>query len=400
MTLTESTHSTDTDWLTGLRVLDADTHFTEPPNLWTSRAPQRLRDRVPHIVVVDGSPHWVVDGVDQGFASGYGTVKADGSKASSSEFFALTVDDVSPAAHDPAARLAMLDEIDIYAQIIYPNMAGFGGEAFASVTDPELKRVCAEIYNDAMAEMQDGSGGRLLPMSLVPWWDIDASVAEVKRTALMGSRGVVMCTDPHVRGIPDLAHPDWNPFWEACIEAQMPVNFHIGASSGGVSSFLSNPWPSLSTAAAMTVTSPILFLNNSKIILNMTMGGVLERYPDLRIVSVESGTGWVPFVMEAIDHQHNEEVASGNRILKKDPSEYIRNQVHTCFFFEKIRPELFQTMNENNVMFETDFPHPVCLYPDYQDLVTRNLTDIPLPVRRKLMQDNAANLYRIDLPTE
>jgi predicted TIM-barrel fold metal-dependent hydrolase len=266
-----------------LQIIHSDTHFTEPGDLWTSRAPSAVRDRVPRIVDVDGLPHWVFDGVNQGFASGYGTIKVDGTKVFMTEFFEMSIDDVSPAAYDPKARLALLNDIGIYAQIIYPNMAGFGGEAFASVTDAGLKQLCVEIYNDAMIEMQTDSGGRLLPMTLVPWWDIDASVAEVKRSARLGSRGIVVCTDPHVCGLSDLGEAAWNPFWDSCIDAGMPVNFHIGASNGGIRSFRGNSWPSLSVAAGNIVRGPTLFLNNAKIVLNMTMSGVLERYPELRI---------------------------------------------------------------------------------------------------------------------
>ena len=74
----------------------------------------------------------------------------------------------------------MLDQLGIYAQVIYPNLAGFGNQNFL-VPDPELRLACVTIYNDAMAEMQDVSGQRLFPMALVPWWDIDASVAETER---------------------------------------------------------------------------------------------------------------------------------------------------------------------------------------------------------------------------
>jgi predicted TIM-barrel fold metal-dependent hydrolase len=384
-------------WLDEIKIIDVDTHYTEPRDLWTSRATGDLKSRVPRVEEIDGVPTWVIDGVSMGFASGYGTVRPDGSKVDLDGFFSLSIDEIITAGWNPDDRLKLMDEIGVYAHVLYPNMAGFGGEAFAGISDASLKIACVRIYNDAMAEMQEGSNGRLLPMSIVPWWDVAATVEETRRVADMGSRGIVMCTDPHLRGTPDLAHDAWNPFWEACIENELPVNFHIGASSSGIASFWTNPWESMGRAANMTVTSPVLFLNNCKIILNMTMGGVLERHPDLNIVSVESGTGWVPFLMEAIDHQHNEEVAAGKPILRKAPSEYIREQVYTCFFFERIRPELFDSMNVGNVMFETDFPHPVCLYPEHKKAIYENLADLPMDTRRKLLRDNAARLYKIDV---
>ena len=73
----------------------------------------------------------------------------------------------------------MLDELGIYAQILYPNIAGFGAQKFGQVEDPELRRLCATLYNDAMVEIQEESNGRLLPMGLMPWWDVEGSIAEV-----------------------------------------------------------------------------------------------------------------------------------------------------------------------------------------------------------------------------
>ena len=89
--------------------------------------------------------------------------------------------------------------------------------------------LCATIFNDAMAEFQETSGRRMFPMALLPWWDIDAAVAEVARAHALGLRGVNTNADPQNDGCPDLADRHWDPLWEACADLAMPVNFHIGA---------------------------------------------------------------------------------------------------------------------------------------------------------------------------
>ncbi len=111
-------------------------------------------------------------------------VAKDGSKSRGSEFLQWAIDDSHPAAYDMDARVEVMDEVGIYAQILYPNVAGFGSQKFVDVKDPEVKRLAATVYNDAMAEIQDHSSGRLYPMALMPWWDIDASVAEARRARL------------------------------------------------------------------------------------------------------------------------------------------------------------------------------------------------------------------------
>jgi predicted TIM-barrel fold metal-dependent hydrolase len=199
-------------------------------------------------------------------------------------------------------RLRVLDEFGIHAEIIYPNVAGFSNQAFMKVEDRDLRRVCATIYNDAMAEIQSDTGERILPMALMPWWNIEDSVAEVERAAEMGLRGIVMCSDPDSIGLPDLADDAWLPFWEICSDKQMPVNFHIGASETSFNMFGRASWPSMGMRRRLALGSASLFMESSRVIANMLYSGILERYPELKVVSVESGIGWIPFMLEALDY--------------------------------------------------------------------------------------------------
>src|SRR5207249_7413831 len=135
-------------------------------------------------------------GGDSGIAgsSAASVVGPDGEKQLGVKFLKLTVDEVHAASYEPRARVKMMDTLGVYAQIMYPNVAGFGAQNFLKAGDDTLRLLCVEIYNDAVAEMQEISGGRLLPMILVPWWDIDAAVAEIRRCAAMGMKGVVTCS--------------------------------------------------------------------------------------------------------------------------------------------------------------------------------------------------------------
>ena len=167
--------------LEGIHVIDADTHLTEPHDLWTSRAPREWVDRVPQVREVEGRPMWTIDGQVFGKAVGAAVVLPDGGKTFGTDFMDFRIDDVHAGASSVAPRVALMDELGIHAQIVYPNVVGFGGQRFAEIVDPTLKVLCATIFNDAMAELQEQSGGRMFPMALLPWWDIDAAVAEVAR---------------------------------------------------------------------------------------------------------------------------------------------------------------------------------------------------------------------------
>ncbi len=382
-----------------LRVVDADTHLTEPHDLWTQRAPRRYADRVPRVVEIEGQPMWVVDDVPMQRASASSVVHKDGSRSLGVDFIGWTFDDAHPAAYDVPSRLQVMDEVGIYAQIVYPNAAGFGGQRFGAIDDPVLKNLCATLYNDAMVDLQEQGRGRLFPMALMPWWDIEASVAEAQRAAALGLRGVNMTSDPQQGGAPDLADRAWDPLWEVCADLGLPVNFHIGASATSLAWFGTSPWPSQGDEQKLAIGSAMMYLTNARVIANLIYSGLLERHPTLRFVSVESGIGWIPFVLEALTHQRGELPASALDYMTLSPAEYFRRQIYACFWFEQ--QDVTHTLDligSDNILFETDFPHPTCLYPDSLAAAEGGLARLDPAVRRKVLQDNAAQLYRIPLP--
>ena len=380
-----------------VHVIDTDTHLTEPHDLWTSRAPAGYAERVPHIVEVDGQESWAIDDQILGRAMASSVIDRDGNRCRGSAFIGWTFDDTHPAAYDIPTRLSVMDEVGIYAQVVYPNVAGFGGQKFADVADDELKLMCVRIYNDAMAEMQDASGGRLYPMALLPWWDIDACVAEASRAATMGLRGVNMTSDPQAScSLPDLGDRVWGPLWDVCEDLAMPVHFHIGASPTTMSWYGSSPWPSHGDDQKLAIGSAMMYITNARVLANIIYSGMLERHPRLNVVSVESGIGWIPFVLEALDHQADETAAGTMDHLSLRPSEYFRRQIYACYWFEKIDvAHTFELLGPERILFETDFPHPTCLYPDSLGYAAKGLAGVSPEVQRMVLQDNAAALYRI-----
>jgi predicted TIM-barrel fold metal-dependent hydrolase len=382
-----------------LHVIDVDAHLTEPADLWTRRAPARFAERVPRVVDVDGVPMWSFDGVPLGRVNLSSVIRPTGEKIPGPAFFTFERDEIHPASSDMRARLDVLDQQGIWAQVLYPNVAGFGAQRFAEVADPELRRLCVTLYNDAMVEIQEESGGRLLPMALMPWWDVDASIREVHRTAADGLRGVNICSDPQLRGAPELWQPEWEPFWEACAEHRQSVNFHIGASEASMAWYGTSPWPGLDGERKLAIGSAMMYLSNARVLANLIFSGVLERFPTVKFVSVESGIGWIPFFLESLDYQMYESSPSVVKALSMLPSEYFRRQVYGCFWFEKrqVQP-VIEALGASQIMFETDYPHPTCLYPDPLTSADQALQGLDDAVKRRVLRDNAAELYRVEPP--
>ena len=383
----------------GLFVFDADSHWCERPDLFTSRAPAAVRDRMPHVEDVDGQPMWVFDGHPMGRFSAGGVIARDGSKEEAD--IALnhwTIDQVHEGAYDPKVRLGVMDECGIDAQIVFPSTIGLGGQDLGLSGDDALSRLAIEIYNDAQAEIQAESGNRLLPLPLMPAWDVGACVTEATRVAALGARGVNMTSDPHDLGAPDLASRDWDPFWQVCTDLQLPVHFHIGASVTGMTFYGSYPWPSHPANTRLAIGGTLLFIGNARVVTNLILSGIFDRFPDIDMVSVESGCGWIPFILEALDYEMSENAPDELKQMKKMPSEYFRSNMYATFWFENNRnklPDLIDAVGEDRILFETDFPHPTCLYPSPLDTVESKMATLPAGVRAKIMGENARTLYRV-----
>jgi predicted TIM-barrel fold metal-dependent hydrolase len=388
--------------LSDIKVVDADTHLSEPADLWTSRATPKYRDRVPQMKQVGDRRIWMIDG-DRSIGIGAASVVyGDDSKARNMGFSQWHVDEVHPGCSKTRERLQLMDRDGIWAQIVYPNVLGFGGqlrgEAMKAKIDDDLRLVSTQIYNDAMAEMQAESGGRLLPMALLPWWDVKQAVAEAERCHAMGLRGVNINSDPHTHGMDDLSGDQWKPLWELCSDKDLPVNFHIGASDASMDWFGAGPWPSFSPEKKLAVGSTMMFISNARVICNLIISGLLERYPKLKFVSVESGIGWLPFILEGIEYEIYEAGADVDKSLSLTPLEYFRRQIYGCFWFEKRGlADMIRRVGVDNCMFETDFPHPTCLYPTPLESAAQALEGLTPAEMRKVMSGNAAKLYKIPL---
>ena len=293
-----------------------------------------------------------------------------------------------------------MDEYGIDVQVLYPNAMGIGGQAVVQkVQDLEVVLLCVQLYNDAMAEVQEASGNRFIPMPIMPAWSIDECVREAKRCAAMGYRGVNMTSDPQDSGAPDLGSAEWDPFWDVCVDEQLPVHFHIGASQTSMTYFGTTFWPSQDEYVKPAIGGASLFQNNSRVLLNSAYSGMFDRHPDLKMVSVESGIGWVPFMLEAMDYELEENAPEHFAKLQKLPSEYFRDNWLATVWFEHGRGDLqhlIDTVGEDNVMFETDFPHPTCLYPSPLEVVEESIGSLRPETQRKVMGETAAALYRLD----
>jgi predicted TIM-barrel fold metal-dependent hydrolase len=190
-------------------------------------------------------------------------VRRDGRKVHGLEITQAGIEDAYAGSYDPKARVAYMDSVGIAAQIAYPNLLGFGNQKSMGV-DPDLRYITTQIYNDAMAEFQEASGDRIFPQALMPWWNLEQSVAEAKRCQKMGFRGININPEPEKQNLPILNDPHWNKLWETCTDLDLPVNFHIGAGFEVSNWFGTGCW-SKDPSVWMTYGSSQLFFCNYRV---------------------------------------------------------------------------------------------------------------------------------------
>ena len=258
---------------------------------------------------------------------------------------------------------------------------------------------CVRAYNDFLIDWIAPDPRRFIPILATPFWDPRATAEEIARSAKRGHKGVLFTGAPQAFGQPSLADSHWDPLWAAAQDADLPVSFHIGSGSLA-EEFTPQAIKTYGVSAINVKVAVGLFLENGKQLVDLLSSGVLPRFPKLKVVSVESGIGFIPFILEALDYAFDYSRVSRHRPeFTQRPSDYFRQQVFGCYFFEELAPQrLLDRIGVDNVLFETDYPHPVCLYGNVREKIDRALGDATPVARRKVLWENAAKLYKIAPP--
>ena len=390
----------DAEALAGLPgLVSVDDHIVEPPTLWTDRLPSSSRDVIPHVMreqveslinpgTLVWADVWHYEDVAEPLRRGFGSA---GKPAVENDLEPMTFEEIRPGCYQPAPRLADMDVDGVEASVCFPNnFVRFCGQRFLEAKDKDVALRCVRAYNDFLAdEWEAGSEGRLTGTRIVPLWNAGLAADEVRRTAEQGSRSVCFSEIPARLGLPSMYSGYWEPFFAACAETGTVINLHIGSSS---------VVHTTSEDAPMGVRISNHFGNSAFSLSDWLVSGAFIRHPQLKIAFSEGQAGWVPFLMSRLDGlwRAGTTVAGFAQRLPEAPSSYLKEHVYFCIFDDPAVLRFLDELGEDNLCFETDYPHPDGSWPSSKAAAYRQTATLTPEQREKVLRTNAARLYRLD----
>jgi predicted TIM-barrel fold metal-dependent hydrolase len=298
-----------------------------------------------------------------------------------------------------------MDQYGIDVSLLYPNLVGFQAPVLAELGG-DLALECIRIYNDFAVEWTSPDPNRLIAIAMLPYWDRDESIREMTRCVGLGHHGVLFANKFERIGLPDFCDSYWDTVYAAAQDLDISINYHIGFTSDWMADYTTpeaiaerrDGGRQARLNRALSTASSTVQLGD--LVGQIVTSGVCERFPRLKFVSVESGFGYLPFYLEALDWSWRTGGATFTGELL--PSEYFRRQCYGTLWFETTTLPLLEVYPDN-FMFSTDFPHPTSLSPGPAspsylpiDHIHKYYGKLDSQIRARVLGDNAAAIYKLD----
>jgi len=371
-------------------VISVDDHLVEPPDMFEGRLPRRYQELAPRIVVNEkGREAWAFDG--QLFTQ-VGMNAVAGRPRDLVGLEPTRFDEMRPGCWRIEDRIRDMDLNGVWASLNFPSMiTGFCGRVFSQCSDPDLGYAVTQAWNDWLYEAWwQPYPERIIPCGITFLSDPERAAAEIRRNAERGFRAVSLPERPHRIGFPSIFDRYWDPVLEACVDTGTVVCLHVGSSG----------------MADMPADAPLLALGATLFgQLSLTAcaewlwSGVPVRLPEIRIAMSEGGIGWVPMLLDRLDNMmdrsgYGESFPAG----AGRPSDVLRRNFWFCTLDDPSTIPTLESIGEDHVMVEVDYPHGDSTWPDTQEVLEKAIGHLPIGTIRKLTHENAAALFRWPLP--
>jgi predicted TIM-barrel fold metal-dependent hydrolase len=335
-----------------------------------------FRDRAPRLFRQGNQDVFVVEGLPPSHVG----VQATAGKRSEELKWEGKFEEGRRGGWDPEARVKDMDVDRVDAEVLYPTLC-FG---MWRVPDTTYQYACMRAYNDWLADFANMAPGRLVANALISLRDVDAGIRELRRVAAKGTKAAcITAVAPDDR---PYSHPDYDRFWATAQELNIPLSLHVF------------------TGSKMELDTTEFLVNYALVprwiqgtVGTMIVSGVMERFPSLKVISVEVDIGWIATFLHRLDHafeRHRHWSGSGAS-LKMRPSEYFHRQVYATFMDDLAGIKLRHEVGVDNIMWSSDYPHPDSTWPRSQQVIGKLFKDVPAQETHKIIHDNAARLYNL-----
>jgi predicted TIM-barrel fold metal-dependent hydrolase len=383
-----------------MKIVSVDDHVIEHPRVWSDRLPQKYLGSAPRIETTDKGNHiWVYEGTVFPYI---GINAVAGREPKDFGMEPVRYEDMIPGCYDADARVADMDIDGVEAALCFPSFPGFGGGVFHRAKDKDLALLCIQAWNDFSIDEWCGSHpDRLIPLAVLPVWDIDLCVKEAERVAAKGCRTVSFPDNPSPLGLPGFTGDHWSPLWRVLEETEMPVSLHFGsggfvpgfpftARTGTVGRSYDGPATDAPFAVAISLFATNLMWSTSELLFS----GNLQKHPNLKILLSEGGIGWIPYILERCDftwekHRWYQDIAMDDR-----PSDLFKKHFWGCFIDDQHGLNNRYDIGVDRLLLEIDYPHSDSNWPNSRKRAAETLADVPDEEVHAICELNARGVLR------
>jgi predicted TIM-barrel fold metal-dependent hydrolase len=245
-------------------------------------------------------------------------------------------------------------------------------------------------YNDWMIQEWCGtSRGYNIPLCLIPLWDVELAAQEVQRVADLGCRAVCFSELPHHLKLPTIHSGGWDPMFQVANDTGVTLCMHIGSSSTN---------PAASPDAPGGVGGTLAFNNSMASLADWLFSAKLIEFPKLKLAYSEGQIGWIPYALERADTvwEHHDSWQHSKERIPEPPSSYYYGRVFGCFTADHHGLHSLKEVGEDNICFETDYPHTDTTWPNSKEYAEKLLADFDEKVAYKVLRGNAIKMLELD----
>jgi len=293
-----------------------------------------------------------------------------------------------PGDHVQEDRIKDQELDGVETEVLYSQSTfGFEGGLFYSLSDAKTRVACFQAYNNALADWIKAAPDRLIPVGIVPVADPDEGVAELERLVGMGFRAATIPTYPASYELAPYWEDQYARLWQAFATHRVPLSLHTNASPGLKGVQLSDPTPAKGIFQSLP---PIVM---AELIGTWILGGMIPANPELHVVLVESGIGWIAYYLERLDTMSRRHNWANRGMIKELPSTFWGRQFHATFEDDLVGMRTIDLLGAHTLMWASDYPHPDSTWPESAQVVEKHFEGISDDNKQRIVWKNAAELY-------